>query len=92
MKTFITTLVATSFLTGIVAPVSAAPRDKHKKKYARYQAQQLPASAESSSWNVPTKQYDLRTLPFGSQAWWEQSERERGGGASGDGGGGAGGP
>jgi hypothetical protein len=91
MRAFITTLVATSFLAGIAAPVDAAPRDKHKKKYVRYQAQ-LPKDAESSNWSVPpTRQYDLRVLPFGSQAWWEQSERERGGGASGDGGAGGGG-
>jgi hypothetical protein len=86
MRTFIMTLVATSIVAGVVAPVSAANR--HKKKQVRYQAY-VPKNAENNYGIVPTSQYDIRTLPFGSQAWWEQSERERGGGASGGGDGGS---
>jgi hypothetical protein len=91
MRAFITSLVATSILAGVVAPVSAANRHKHKKKHVRYQAYVAKNAANDYGF-IPNGQieYDLRKIPFGSQLWWQQSERERGGGDGGGGGGGGG--
>jgi hypothetical protein len=72
MKTFFAMLVTTAMLAGLSAPADAASRHK-KKKQVRYRtyAPKIPA-------NHDQPEYTLSKVPFGSQLWWQQFERERG--------------
>jgi hypothetical protein len=85
MKTLIATLITTAVLAGLGWSADAA-RYKHKKKYVRSQAYVPRSSANGYGSNLVTQpQYDLRTIPFGTTLWWQQSDRERGGGGEGGG-------
>jgi hypothetical protein len=83
MKTFFAMLVTTAMLAGLSAPADAASRHKKKKqKQVRYHTY-VPKNPT----NHDQPEYNLSKVPFGTQLWWQQFERERGGSVGGDGGG-----
>jgi hypothetical protein len=86
MKTFIVTLIATSFLAALVVPENAyARREKPRKKYINYDKQ--AAKNDASDYY----QHDVNKVPFGSTRWWREVERTFGGGSGDGSGGGTGG-
>jgi hypothetical protein len=77
VKTVIATLIATSVFVGLIVPVSAVSSKNGQKDY------QNRAKSRNQRYIPKTRppnnyyQHDSNTLPFGSQIWWEQLERER---------------
>jgi len=91
MKSCATTLIATSMMACVVVPATAnAYSHKHHKKQVRYHY--VPKYSPKHYGSVPDPQveYDSKKVPFGTQLWWQQFERERGGSSSGSGGSGGG--
>ena len=93
MKAIIVALTAGSVLAGVAAPASAGPssegyqrqgyevksgyvRKKHKKRHYR-QVSNYQYTRRSSS---DQPQYWAEKLPYGSQIWWQQMDREGRGG------------
>jgi len=93
MKSCVTTLIATSIFACVVVPASAnAYAQKHHKKHVRYHyVPKYSRNPYGSSVTDPQVEYDSKKVPFGTQLWWQQFERERGGGSGADGGGSGGG-
>jgi hypothetical protein len=92
MKSRASALIAISIIACAIVPASAtAYLHKHHKKHVGYHAY-VPTYSPSRYGFVPDRQveYDSKKVPFGTQLWWQQFERERGGSNS-SGGSGAGG-
>ena len=77
MRVMITGLVSAGVLLAIASP-SAAQRDHY------YPRDNSPSSIAERQRHVrtfdPTKYYERRLdkIPLGTQAWWDQLDRERG--------------
>src|SRR5262249_28223593 len=91
MKRYVTTLIATSIIACVVVPASAnAYSHKHHKKHIQYHYVPKHSPNPYGSVQDPQVEYDSKKVPFGTQLWWQQFERERGGSSGGDSEGGGG--
>ena len=84
MKAILATFIALSFLAGLADDASAATNRKHKSKYKAYANRQAYTKGFPNGGNGPEPDWyphDSNALPFGSQLWWRQKERESGGGS-----------
>jgi hypothetical protein len=80
MKAMLAALLTLSLVAGLAGQASAAAQRKHKQKAYSYR-QAAPKSVSSRAAETEPSWYphDSRLLPFGSQLWWRQMEREKGG-------------
>ena len=95
MKVIIAALTAVSVLAGATAPANAGPSSdgyqrqgyEVKQRYVkkRYKKQHYYRRSSSYQYYRPGRQTDqpqywAEKLPFGSQSWWQQMDREGRGG------------
>ena len=83
MKAWVAGLVSAGLLVALAGPAMAAGK---RHKATAYRAQSPSAIAERQRHARtfdPTQYYerDLRKIPLGTQAWWDQWGRENGGGS-----------
>ena len=80
MKAMLAALLTLSLLAGLADEASAATQRKHKSKYKAYSNRQADPKSVPNGAADPS-QPGIRTtpslLPFGSQLWWRQKEREK---------------
>ena len=79
MRTMITGLVSAGLLVAVASPSMAAQRDRN---YARYNSPSAIAERQRHARTFDSAKYyerDLRKIPLGTQAWWDQYGREFGG-------------
>ena len=84
MKAMLATFLALSFLAGLAVDAGAATNRKHNNKYKAHAHRQTYPKGIPNNGNGPEPAWyphDSSALPFGSQLWWRQKEREGGGGS-----------
>ena len=83
MKPILAMCLTLSLIAGLAGQASAETNRKHKSKARNYDYSIRQARAKSvpSNPNLTPEWYphDSSVLPFGSQLWWRQKEREGGG-------------
>ena len=80
MKAILATLLALSLVAGLAEQASAATDRKHKRKTHSYRQAGAKTVPERAAKTEPDwYPHDSSVLPFGSQLWWRQKERESGG-------------
>ena len=85
MKVIIAALTAASVIAGTAASANAEPSSEATQRYQGYQAYEVKTQYTTKKRYKKRRihyqqQYWADKLPYGSQAWWQQMDREGRGG------------
>jgi hypothetical protein len=75
MRTLTSALVL-ALIASLAAPAGAATYKKKHKRYSNQYERSYAARVARSSSEDGYYEHDANKLPFGSQRWWDQMQRE----------------
>ena len=81
MKAVVTGLVSAGLTFALAGSAGASPRKHHHHSYRDNSPSAIAERQRHASTFDPTQYYEhqLDKVPFGTQTWWDQYDREHGG-------------